>query len=117
VDLGGISWGDASLPLLSEAEGGEWHEARGRRVVEHRGRPWVESRRCFFQPVHHLPKLSAHEATRPARSCLGFRAARRGCVGAKQQPPGRPGHGSPTVLTACSAVARPQKYYQLTGRG
>jgi hypothetical protein len=74
VDLGVIDWGDASLPVLSEAECGEWYKARGRRVVEHRGRLWVESRRYFFQPVHHLAKLSAHEATRPARSCLGFRA-------------------------------------------
>jgi hypothetical protein len=74
VGLDAINWEDASLPLLSEMECGEWHEARGRRVVEHRGRLWVEPRRCFFQPVHHLAKLSAHEATRPARSCLGFRA-------------------------------------------
>ncbi len=74
MDLGAIAWEDASLPVLTEAECGEWREARGRRVVEHRGRLWVEPRRCFFQPVHHLAQLSAHEATRPARHCLGFRA-------------------------------------------
>jgi hypothetical protein len=74
VGLGAIDWEEASLPVLSEAGCGEWNEALGRRVVEHRGRLWVEWRRCFFQPVHHLAKLSAHEATRPARSCLGFRA-------------------------------------------
>lgn len=74
MGLGAIDWTDASLPVLSETECGEWYQARDRRVVEHRGRLWVESRRCFFQPVHHLAQLSAHEATRPARSCLGFRA-------------------------------------------
>lgn len=74
MGLGAISWEDACLPVLSEAECGQWHEARGRRVVEHRGRLWVGSRRCFFQPVHHLAQLTESEATRPARSCLGFRA-------------------------------------------
>ena len=74
MGLGAISWEDACLPVLSEAECGQWHEARGHRVVEHRGRLWVGSRRCFFQPVHHLAQLTAPEATRPARCCLGFRA-------------------------------------------
>jgi len=74
VDLGAIDWENASLPVLSEMEHGEWQEANGRRVVEHRGRLWVEWRRCFFQPVHPLAKLSRLEATRPARSCLVFRA-------------------------------------------
>lgn len=74
MGLGAIDWEDASLPVLTEAQCGEWYDARGHWVVEHCGRLWVGSRRCVFQPVHHMAKLSSHEATRPARACLGFRA-------------------------------------------
>jgi hypothetical protein len=71
VSLGAIGWEDASLPVLSETECGEWYEARGRRVVEHRGRLWVESRRCFFQPVHHLAKRSTRARTQKCYQLTG----------------------------------------------
>lgn len=74
MSLDAIHWEDATLPVLNEAECARWQEARGRRVVEHRGRLWMESRAFMYQPVHHLAKLTGYEATRPARSCLGYRA-------------------------------------------
>jgi hypothetical protein len=71
VDFGGIRWGDPSLSGVGEAQCGEWYEARGRRVVEHRGRLWVKSRRCFFQPVHHLAKRSTRARTQKCYQLTG----------------------------------------------
>lgn len=69
-----VDWQEARLPVMDEAGCATWQEARGVRVVEHRGRYWMESAPGFFQPVHHLARLTADEASRPSRRCLGFRA-------------------------------------------
>lgn len=69
-----MHWQEAALPVLTEQECAAWWRVRGRKVVEHRGRLWVESTRFFYQPVHHLARLRRAEATRPAPCCLGFRA-------------------------------------------
>lgn len=74
MTLGAIHWEDARLPELSEAECAEWQHNRGRRTVEHRGRWWMESQPFVYQPVHHLARLTPYEATRPAGTCVGYRA-------------------------------------------
>ena len=74
MDIRATDWEEAALPVLDEAGCAAWQAARGGRVVEHRGRYWLESSRFFFQPVHHLARLSRAEATRPVPWCLGFRA-------------------------------------------
>lgn len=69
-----VDWASAELPVLDEPAVAEWLAARGKHVVEHRGRFWAELTRAFFQPVHHLAQLSAREATRPAWWCASLRA-------------------------------------------
>ena len=74
MSIEAVSWNCADLPVLDEAGMAEWHRARGKHVVEHRGRFWVALTRGFFQPVHTLASLRRDEATRPAWWCVGFRA-------------------------------------------
>jgi hypothetical protein len=49
----------------------------GRKVVEHRGRLWMEVPRGFYQPIHWLARLRADEATAPRSLAWGFRATLR----------------------------------------
>ena len=84
IELTGISgtatssapqdWEEVCFPVLGEAAFASWQEELGHRVVEHRGRYWVEAGRGFFQPVHPLARLRWDEATRPTPWCWGFRA-------------------------------------------
>jgi Acetyltransferase (GNAT) family len=63
------SAGEESLASLRR----EW----GLKVVEHRGRHWMEAPRGFWQPVHWLARLRADEATMPRRFAWGYRATLR----------------------------------------
>ena len=54
-----------------------WKRDLGERVVRHKGRWWYAARPGFYRPVHHLARLSADQATRPARTCWGFHASLR----------------------------------------
>lgn len=74
MSINAIAWERAELPVLDERQRAEWHQDRGAGVVEHKGRLWVQLTRGFFQPVHHLARLREDEATRPAWSCVSFRA-------------------------------------------
>ena len=67
-------WEQACFPIVGEAAFAVWQEELGHRVVEHRGRYWVEMKRGFFQPIHPLARLSRDEATRPSSRCWGYRA-------------------------------------------
>jgi hypothetical protein len=67
-------WEEARIPVLGEAAFAAWQEELGHRVIEHRGRYWIEVGRGFFQPIHPLARLRRDEATRPTRRCWGFRA-------------------------------------------
>jgi len=49
----------------------------GLKVVEHRGRYWMEAPRGFWQPVHWLARLGADEAAMPRRFAWGYRATLR----------------------------------------
>jgi hypothetical protein len=62
---------------MSEAAMAAWLRDREVRTVLHRGRWWFESRPWFYRPVHHLARLSAEQATRPAPLCWGFHTALR----------------------------------------
>ena len=74
MSIDAISWERAELPVLDERQKAEWHRDLGMRVVEHQGRFWVRVARGFFEPVHVLARLRKDEATRPAWSCISFRA-------------------------------------------
>ncbi len=65
---------EAHVPDVSEAERAKHLRARGRRVVQHRGRSWYQVLPGFYRPVHLMARLSAVEATRPALACWGFQA-------------------------------------------
>jgi hypothetical protein len=64
----------ARVPDVSEAAWAQQVRARGRRVVQHRGRLWQQVLPGFYRPVHLMARLSAHEATRPTPACWGFQA-------------------------------------------
>jgi hypothetical protein len=74
VNIDAISWERAELPVLDERQKAEWDRDLGRRVVEHQGRFWGRVARGFFEPVHIMARLRKDEATRPAWSCISFRA-------------------------------------------
>jgi hypothetical protein len=66
---------EAVLVSMTEEEMANWRRQEGAHVVCHRDRYWEEVRPGFYQPIHWLARLSAHEATRPELLCWGFRAA------------------------------------------
>jgi hypothetical protein len=66
---------DVRVVPLTEEERAASLAACGATVVRHRGRPWHAVRPGFFEPVHLLARLEAHEATRPSPLAWGFRAA------------------------------------------
>jgi hypothetical protein len=71
---------DASAALLRSADEEAFARMRrkaGHRVVEHRGRYWIEAPRGFYQPVHWLARLRADEAAAPRRIAWGYRATLR----------------------------------------
>jgi hypothetical protein len=68
---------EASLRPLTEAERALWLDEAGEKVREHRGRHWVQPAPGFWRPVHILARLTAEQATKPARASWGFRAALR----------------------------------------
>jgi hypothetical protein len=67
----------ASLPSLTEETFARWQAERGVRVFAHRGRWWKQTRRGFYEPVHWMARLTADEATAPARLRWGYRATLR----------------------------------------
>src|SRR4051794_30267478 len=68
---------DARVPVVDENEMARYLEGWGRRIVEHRGRPWEEVVRGFYRPVNLFARLSSLEATRPTWRCWGFQACLR----------------------------------------
>lgn len=64
----------ARMPVVTEAEMGAHLVRHGTRVVEHHGRLWSPTLPGFYRPVHLLARLSAREATCPARSAWGYQA-------------------------------------------
>jgi hypothetical protein len=60
---------------MSEAELASVRAAEGARVVLHEGRYWRRTHPGFYEPVHLLARMHAHEASRPSRLCWGYRAA------------------------------------------
>ncbi|MDQ2984981.1 MAG: GNAT family N-acetyltransferase [Actinomycetota bacterium] len=69
--------GEATLTSIGEAELADWKRDLGERVVLHEGRWWHAVRPGFYRPVHHLARLTAEQATRPAVACWGFHASLR----------------------------------------
>lgn len=67
----------ADLAVVDEASYAEWQRELGIRVVERRGRHWVEPATGCFQPVHALARLRRSEIGRPSWLCVTFRA----CLG------------------------------------
>jgi hypothetical protein len=65
---------EARVPDVTETAWAEHLRARGRRVVQHRGRSWQQVLPGFYRPVHLMARLSAREATRPTPACWGFQA-------------------------------------------
>jgi len=68
---------DARVPVVDENEMARYLEGWGRRIVEHRGRPWEEVVRGFYRPVNLFARLSSLEATRPTWRCWGSQACLR----------------------------------------
>lgn len=64
----------ARMPVVTEAEMGAHLVRHGTRVVQHRGRLWTPTLPGFYRPVHLLARLTAQEATRPARSSWAYQA-------------------------------------------
>lgn len=69
-----MSWQEAVLPQLTEAEAAAWQRTQGRVIVEHKNRYWERVTPGFYQPIHLLARFSADEAERPVRWSWGFRA-------------------------------------------
>ncbi len=67
-------WGEAALPHLREVELAQWREELGGRVVERRGRFWLQVSRGFFKPVSPFAPLRASEVGPPTRLSWGFQA-------------------------------------------
>lgn len=63
----------ATFRPLTEAVLAARLQRAGKRVRQIHGRHWVETRRGFFEPVHHLAVLSRAEV-QPPRTWLGYRA-------------------------------------------
>ena len=61
--------------VMNEAELALMRAAEGDKVVLHEGRYWRSTHPGFFEPLHILARLHAHEATRPTRLSWGYRAA------------------------------------------
>lgn len=64
----------ARMPVVTEAEMGAHLVRHGRRVLAHHGRLWSPTLPGFYRPVHLLARLTAQQATRPARSAWGYQA-------------------------------------------
>jgi hypothetical protein len=64
---------EAALPVMTEAEMAQWWRDAGAQVSCHHGRYWTNNSRGFYQPVHWLACLKAHEAIRPTLWCWGYR--------------------------------------------
>ncbi len=64
---------DVVLTSLSEEELAQWRSERGRKVLLHRGRYWEQQQRGFCHAIHWLARFNAVQATRPTRSCWGYR--------------------------------------------
>ena len=68
---------EASAALLTSGDEASLARSRrsaGQRVIEHRGRYWMEAPRGFYQPIHWMARLRADEATLPRRLAWGYRA-------------------------------------------
>jgi hypothetical protein len=65
---------EAVVHATTEEEYAEWRRRQGRRVISANGRYWEETFRGFYEPIHWMARLNAHEARRPTRWCIGFRA-------------------------------------------
>ncbi|RKH07576.1 hypothetical protein D7V97_21210 [Corallococcus sp. CA053C] len=67
---------EARFTCLTEREFANRRREEGALVITHRGRSWEQTGAPgYFQPVHLLARLTAHEATSPSALCWGFRAA------------------------------------------
>lgn len=64
---------ETSLVPMLERELAAWLIDRGRSVIAHEGRHWLETWPGFFSAVHPMARMSAREATRPTWACWGFR--------------------------------------------
>jgi hypothetical protein len=67
----------APVEPLSEHEVASYLAGKGRKVVESRGRHWVEAHSGFYEPVHVLSRRGRDEIARPVRICAGYRSALR----------------------------------------
>jgi len=61
--------------VMDEAELALMRATEGDKVVLHEGRYWRSTHRGFFEPIHILARLTAHEATWPTLLSWGYRAA------------------------------------------
>lgn len=68
---------DASLVDLTEQQLASWLMERGRKVVCHRGRYWLQTYPGFYSATHFMARMKADEATRPSALCWGFRTSLR----------------------------------------
>lgn len=65
---------EAYLTSMTEQEHATWLAQRGRKIVLHKGRHWLETYPGFYTATHLMSKMTAQEATRPTTFCWGFRA-------------------------------------------
>jgi hypothetical protein len=63
----------AVVRILTEAELAGWRQAKGKRLVRHRGRWWEEVRPGFYHAIHWMARQRRCEAERPQTLCWGFR--------------------------------------------
>lgn len=66
---------EASLVGLTEQVFATWLTKRGRKVIRHKGRYWLETYPGFYSATHPMAKMCAQEATRPETFCWGFRTS------------------------------------------
>lgn len=67
----------STLISISEEELASWRRDQGARVVCHRGRYWEANPKGFYHGLHLMARMSAAEATRPAKFCWGYRTTLR----------------------------------------
>ena len=65
---------EAVIRPITETELALFTMKRGKKVVQHSGRYWVETARGFFEPVHWLARVPKEQINRPSHYCWGYRS-------------------------------------------
>jgi hypothetical protein len=64
---------EAVLRVSNEDELAAWRRAKGKRVIQHRGRWWEEVKPGFYHAIHWMARQRHHQAEQPTALCWGFR--------------------------------------------